>query len=63
MDDVEDKILLLDVAELDGDGLDDVAHCDAGLVVEPFEKEEGGVVLFEHLVEDDLDDDVDEVGD
>lgn len=63
VDDIDDEILLFYVVELHRDGLDDVAHDGAGLVVEPLESEEGGVVFFEFLGEDDLNDDVDEVRD
>lgn len=63
MDDIDDEILLFDVIEFHWNGLDDIAHDSAGLVVEPLESEECGVVLFKFFGEDDFNDNVDEVRD
>lgn len=63
MDYIDDEILLFDVVEFNWNGLDDIAHNSAGLVVEPLESEECGVVFFKFFGEDDFDDDVDEVRD
>lgn len=55
VNDVYDQILFLYVVKLNGDGLDDVAHDETGLIGKPFDREEGRIVLSQHFSEDDLD--------
>jgi hypothetical protein len=55
VDDVYDQILLLDVIQLHGNGLDDVAHDEARLIGKPFSSEKGRIVLGQYFSEDNLD--------
>jgi len=59
--DVDDKTLTLDIRELGGHSFENVGHHLAALIVEPLGSKQSWIVLLQHVQENDLNDDVNEL--